>query len=235
MYIFSWLILKLQNTCDFSPEYLSLRILNLAEFSSRCRGLGKLLHCVPRVSPQIVLVLEKAFRSHSHDLLICKRKESAHLLSIRPCAECLPDGPLFNPLHTVRRKHYAHFWGNWSLKRLNNLSSSHSGIIHPRPIWNHWITHYLPLPFIFSRRECMKAFHGQCGQIRSNLNVVHCKNGQANGDLYTQENFSIYEHRLLIINKQYGKVLVSSSRTPACTHHGPNHMKTTCLSRTRKK
>lgn len=64
---------------------------------------------------------------------------------------------------------------------------------------------------------------------------VHCKNGEANGDLYTHVNFSIYEHRLLIINKQYRKVLVSSSRTPDRTQNAPNHMKTTCLSRTRKK
>lgn len=112
---------KLQTTYHFSPEYSSLGILNLPEFSGQFRGFGKLLPCAPRVSLQIVLVFEKVSRSHSRDLLIRKRRECAHWLSLRPSAGVFLVVSYLTLSTTVWRQPWARFGGNWTSKWWSNL------------------------------------------------------------------------------------------------------------------
>lgn len=167
---------KLQSTHNFSLQYFSIQILNHPELSNLNAGYGKLLHCAPRVSLQIVPVLERVFRSHRHDLLMCKRKENMHLLCIMPCAGSLPMVSYLNPFYNS-----THIMGNWGSERLSNLPQLTQCHYSSSPFWHHQIIWYLPLPFIFSVHECMEV--GQCGQTGSNLNVLQCKNWQADGDL----------------------------------------------------
>jgi hypothetical protein len=79
--------------------------------------------------------------------------------------------------------------GKLKFKEVSSVTcpSSFYGSIRPRPVCHHRITHQLPLPSVFLH-ECMKVFSGQGGQVGNTLNVLHCENGQASGDLCTLAN-----------------------------------------------
>ena len=110
-------------------------------------------------------------------------------MSIRLVASCSTDGLLLNPLHNCVMEVLCPSGGKLKFKEVSSVTcpSSFYGSIRPRPVCHHRITHQLPLPSVFLH-ECMKVFSGQGGQVGNTLNVLHCDNGQASGDLCTLAN-----------------------------------------------
>ena len=101
-------------------------MLSLPDFSNLYGGFGELAHHALRMSLQIALVLEKALRSHSHDLVIYERKEGTHLLSIRPLARCFTDGLLLNPLHNCMMEVLCPFGRKLKFKEVKYLAQVHT-------------------------------------------------------------------------------------------------------------
>lgn len=192
---------KLQSTHNFSLQYFSIQILNHPELSNLNAGYGKLLHCAPRVSLQIVPVLERVFRSHRHDLLMCKRKENMHLLCIMPCAGSLPMVSYLNPFYNS-----THIMGNWGSERLSNLPQLTQCHYSSSPFWHHQIIWYLPLLFIFSVHECMEVI---CWAVWTDWEQSECPPVQELAGRWGSV-WMVYEHGWSITNMQDGKSLVAS-------------------------
>lgn len=192
---------KLQSTHHFSLQYVGIQILNHPELSNLNAGYGKLLHCAPRVSLQIVPVLERIFRSHRHDLLMCKRKENMHLLCIMPCAGSLPMVSYLNPFYNS-----THIMGNWGSERLSNLPQLTQCHYSSSPFWHHQIIWYLPLPFTFSVHECMEVI---CWAVWTDWKKSECPPLQELAGRWGSV-WMVYEHGWSITNMQDGKSLVAS-------------------------